>query len=275
MYASIATRRGDPNRHNEDWVGASPRVVVLLDGLSSASSGESGCRHGTPWYVDRLGSRLIAAASDPDIDLPHALALAISDVANLHPECDVTHASSPSATVAVLRTTHDGETVEYLVLADARIVLETSHGVQVVTDERVDQVAKAEKDLALSARIGTNEKKEAVDALISKQKPLRNRRGGYWVAGGDPRAARYAFSGALPTSTLIRAALLSDGASRVVDVFEKVSWHEALDMMRDQGPDHLILLVRSIEHTDPDGVRWPRFKTADDATAAYVTWAAV
>lgn len=275
MYASIATRQGQPDKENEDWVGASPKVVVLLDGLSSASDGGSGCRHGTPWYVDRLGSRLIMVASDHGIDLSHALALAISNVADLHPECDVTHADSPSATVAVLRTAHGGETVEYLVLADARIVLETSNGVQVVTDDRVDQVANKEKDVALGSRIGSNEQKEAVDALIAKQKPLRNRPDGYWVAGGDPRAAGYAFSGAIPSSALIRAALLSDGASRAVDVFGKMSWSEALDTMRDRGPDYLISLVRSIERTDPDGARWPRFKTADDATAAYVTWTSV
>lgn len=166
----------------------------------------------------------------------------------------------------------DDDAIEYLVLADARIVLETTRGVRVLTDERVEHIANREQEAALSAPIGSSEKAAAVDALIAKQKPLRNRPDGYWVAGGDPRAARHAFSGVLPAADLIRAALLSDGASRAVDVFNRITWTEALDIMRDHGPDHLIMLVRSIEDSDPEGLKWPRFKAGDDATAAYVTW---
>jgi len=34
----------------------------------------------------------------------------------------------------------------------------------------------------------------------------------------------------------------------------------------------LIARVRDAEQSDPDGVRWPRFKPSDDATAIFCTF---
>jgi hypothetical protein len=51
-----------------------------------------------------------------------------------------------------------------------------------------------------------------------------------------------------------------------------MDWAEALAVMEASGPHNLIRRVRSVEQTDPDGRRWPRFKAADDATAVYAKW---
>lgn len=271
MRASIATEPGKAGRENEDWVGATPTVVVLLDGLSSAPGAESPCHHGTPWFVRRLGSQLLLTAGDPDRNLRTSLAIAIRDVAALHPECEGNVDGAPSATVAVLRIRADG-TADYLILADARIIIETIDGVRVITDERVEQVARAEKEAALRERIGSDEQRRAVAELIATQKPLRNHPDGYWIAAGDPVAARHALTGSLPVESIRRAVLMSDGASRIVDVFEELTWTEALDVVEAHGPQELIRRVREVEATDPDGRRWPRYKTGDDAAVAFATW---
>ncbi|WP_406312938.1 hypothetical protein [Streptosporangium sp. NBC_01639] len=65
-----------------------------------------------------------------------------------------------------------------------------------------------------------------------------------------------------------RAALLNDGASRLVDRFHLAAWRQALDLLDGSGPAELIRHVREAEHGDPDGSRWPRSKAHDDATAA-------
>src|SRR5690606_25412201 len=90
---------------NEDWVGASPDLAVVLDGLSTAGL-STGCRHGVPWFVAPLGGHLIAAIAEPSVTLPGGLALALERVAALHPDCDLADPGTPSATVAVLRQRH-------------------------------------------------------------------------------------------------------------------------------------------------------------------------
>jgi hypothetical protein len=99
----------------------------------------------------------------------------------------------------------------------------------------------------------------------------RNRPGGYWVAAADPQAASQAVTGSLPSKTLHRAVLLSDGASRLVDPFGLATWEELLALLDENGPDELLRQVRAAEAVDPEGRQWPRTKRSDDATAVYLT----
>jgi hypothetical protein len=98
----------------------------------------------------------------------------------------------------------------------------------------------------------------------------RNRPGGYWVAAADPQAASQAVTGTLPSRNLHRAALLSDGASRLVDPFQLATWEELLALLDESGPDELLRQVRAAEAVDPEARQWPRTKRSDDATAVYL-----
>lgn len=64
-------------------------------------------------------------------------------------------------------------------------------------------------------------------------------------------------------------ALLSDGASRLTDRFRIASWPELMSVLSTDGPNGLLRAVRTAEESDPQGHRWPRGKTYDDATAIY------
>ena len=98
----------------------------------------------------------------------------------------------------------------------------------------------------------------------------RNRPGGYWVAAADPQAASQAVTGTVPSNSLQRTVLLSDGASRLVDLFELATWEELLALLDENGPDELLRQVRAAEATDPEGRQWPRTKRSDDAPAVYL-----
>jgi hypothetical protein len=64
-------------------------------------------------------------------------------------------------------------------------------------------------------------------------------------------------------------ALLSDGATRITDLYGVLTWSTVIDVIRDHGPAALISQVRAVEDADPDGQRWPRDKPRDDATVLY------
>jgi hypothetical protein len=65
------------------------------------------------------------------------------------------------------------------------------------------------------------------------------------------------------------AAVLSDGATRLVDRFSLLDWTDFLGILAEQGPEAIITQVRAAEASDPDGQRWPRGKRHDDASAAF------
>jgi hypothetical protein len=269
MHAAIATQAGSPDAANEDWAGVLvPGLAVVLDGLSAPDGTGTGCRHGTPWYVSQLGPRVLAQAADPSRSLVDALAEAIRQVASLHPGCDLKHPGTPSATMVLLRARDEG--ADYLALADATLLLDTADGLQVVSDERVNQLAGKEREAANRVPAGSALKLRRRAQLTRALRRARNRPGGYWVAAADPQAASQALTGSLPGKTLHRAVLLSDGATRLVDPFGLATWEELLALLDENGPDELLRQVRAAEAVDPEGRQWPRTKRSDDATVVYL-----
>ncbi|MFB8242777.1 hypothetical protein ACFC58_40210 [Kitasatospora purpeofusca] len=265
MRVSIATAPGGANP-NEDWVAATPTLAVVLDGLSTAGL-DTGCQHGVPWYVAQLGGHLMAALADPGRPLADGLAQALDQVAALHPGCNLGNPGTPSATVSILRA--GAEHFDYLVLADSPIVFERADDYQVVTDLRVDTVVPELRAEAERFATGTPEHTEAVRRMVEAQRLTRNTTDGYWVATSSGEAAHHALTGAVPLADVRAAVVLSDGASRLVTEYRAASWVDAFSTLRRAGADGLISAVRKVEATDPEGLRWPRFKVGDDATVAF------
>lgn len=255
---------------NEDWVGGSPDLVVVLDGLSTAGL-STGCRHGVPWYVAHLGGYLMAALADPSMRLPDGLATALERVAGLHPECDLADPGTPSATVAVLRQRH--AVLDYLVLADSPVVFEEAEGGHtVITDLRVDDVLPELRAEVESHETHTPGHRDALQRLVLAQRLVRNTPDGYWVAGANLEAAKHCLTGSVELRDVRSAAVMSDGVSRLVTEYKTATWGEIFATLRAEGPRGLIEAVRKTEATDPTGRRWPRYKSGDDATVAFCQW---
>ncbi|TMR37367.1 hypothetical protein ETD85_08080 [Nonomuraea zeae] len=254
--ASVAAR---PGRTNEDFTGAMPTAAVLVDGAGIPGA-ESTCRHGVAWYATRLGGSLLGLlARLPDRSLPALLAEAIEQVTDDHQDtCDVADPISPSATVAVLRLS--GGLVEYLVLGDSFLVLGRADGAPlVVSDPREVIISRSYLPALAAVPEGGDEYRRILQDLRAN----RNRAGGFWVAKDDPQAADEAITGSCPISELTGAALLSNGASRIVDRFQLTDWPGVLAVLASSGPAEIIHQVRQAEARH--GV------AADDATIAHCT----
>lgn len=267
MQCHWYTEASSSTKPSEDFVLTAPGVAVVLDGLGTPAGLETGCKHGTRWYVSQLGFFLASRASAlPEQSLADITAEAIDQVSLSHADtCDLNHPGTPSSSVTVLRM--QGNTVDYLVLHDSTIVLDGPSGYTVLTDPRAHDIVKEEHEETLRYRIGTPEHSEAVRRLVNAQRPLRNHPDGYWVAAATPGAAHHAVTGSASRAGTVRAALLTDGASSLVDCYEEMTWPVLLDTLEEQGPKAVISKVRNLEQMDPEGVRWPRYKTSDDATA--------
>jgi hypothetical protein len=269
MQVTLASRRSPDATSNEDFIAATPGVVVVIDGASVPPGLATGCVHSTAWFAHRLGAQLLALLSAKADQSPSdTLAQAISDVAALHADtCDLGHPGSPSATVAILR--EQPGTVDYLVLGDTTVLLEQPTGIRVVTDDRLEKVAVAQHGAMHEHATGSADHARSFAELVTEQRRHRNHPDGFWVASTDPAAAQHALTNTAPRAGLHRAAVLSDGATRLVDRFGLLDWPGFLAVLAEQGPAAIIQQVRTAEGSDPDGQRWPRGKRHDDASAAF------
>ena len=267
QFAAVSVS-GSTTTPNEDRAFVGDTGIVVLDGLSAPRDLPMSCIHGTPWYVDQLGTRLLNRIMDEGVSLVKALSQSIIEVNDLHAQtCDLSQDAVPASTVAAVRLRQD--MLDYLVLSDTTVLLDDGGSVTAITDKRVEEVAGDTLRAALKGPTGSPEHSKRVSELVSVQRRMRNRAGGYWVASTDPRAAEHALVGTVDATCLQRVALLTDGASRLVDLFHLMDWTQLLDLLQAKGPSALIAHTRTVETDDPHGVRWPRFKRSDDATAAF------
>lgn len=272
MRVTLATDPAKPDQPNEDFAAASTDAVVLLDGAGTPPGAGSGCVHGVAWYARTLGAAYLARITESDVPLADALGDAIDHVRSLHAgTCDLDHPGSPSATVIALRA-RNGR-LSYLVLADSVLILDRlGEEPEVITDDREAQVGQELRKPMDAVPSGTPEHDDARRTYMEALQASRNRPGGFWVAAVDRAAAEEALTGSVAVDTVTSVAVLSDGASRLADRFDVLSWSELIKVLSESGPAELIARTRETENSDPDGRRWPRGKARDDATAVYVAF---
>jgi hypothetical protein len=250
MQITFATE-ATPGQVNEDFVVAGADWAVVLDGATPQADVDGGCVHGPAWLVRRLGGRLAQfLAEGTGEPLEEMLAEAIKTTADRHSgSCDLSNPDSPSAAVAMLRTT--GQALDWLVLADSPVVLDLDGTVRAVVDDRVAHLPSY-----------------TVEAV----RAARNSLGGFWVASTRPEAAYEAMTGSAATARVKRAALFSDGAARLVERFGVTDWKGLLDLLDRLGPVRLIERTRAAERAETDDERaGRRGKKHDDATAVAVS----
>jgi hypothetical protein len=252
-----ATAPGDAGIPNEDLYGWLPGqdAVIVLDGVTVRAGIDSGCRHGTPWYVRTLARQALFHLAAPSaLPLTTVVATAIGETAGQHDStCDLDTIGAPSAALAVIRVI--GDMLEWLMLADVTIALLMTDGsITVISDNRV----------AWSVE-GIDPDSENLGELLAVARTAHRNQpgpGAYWVAANDPDAARHAITGRTPVRYVQSVLITTDGAARWVDLFGH-SWEQAFAL----GPQNLIEEVRALEASDPACTRWPRMKDSDDATA--------
>lgn len=239
----MATDAGHPGRPNEDFAGAVPAGMVLVDGAGGIAGADRVCRHGVSWYATRLGGAVLGALSQ-DRSLREVLAESIVRVTDEHRDtCDVADPISPYAAVAILRFSRG--LVEHLVLGDAVAVVGRAGGGEplVAHDARELVIARDFETRLKSVAEGSDEYRR----LLRELRAHRNHPGGYWVAKDDPRAVDEAIVGSCPADEVTVAALLSNGASRLVDTFALTGWAGLLRLLAAEGPEEIIRRVREAE----------------------------
>ena len=138
-----------------------------------------------------------------------------------------------------------------------------------------DTLAKRELEAAGVARLAAihnlspaagHNRPEYLAALRRARNLVNSERGG-WLFGPQPIAAEHASHRQLmaPKGSLVL--LATDGFLALVSDYRRYDAEALVAAAGSRGLSRLGEELREIETTDADGVRYPRFKTSDDATA--------
>jgi hypothetical protein len=279
--ASWATATRPGKTRNEDLVHAGANTAWVLDGASVPTGMTACCDRDAAWYVQRLTRALThTLAPDPDLPLPAALAAAIDDVEREHRTACATPgaATGPSATLALTR--RRGQLLDWLVLGDATLLLDTGTEINAISDKRLRGIATSLRAqirgrLAAGGGYDTQEHRTLLAQLVAAERAARNTPEGYWIAADDPDAADHALTGTARigngSGEVRRLALLTDGAERAIELFQLYqSQLDLLDALT-RDPADILAIVRAAEDNDPHGRVYPRTSRSDDATALIVS----
>jgi hypothetical protein len=225
----MATDAGTPGWPNEDYACTGPGAAVLLDGCTTTPRGADTGCVHGVAWYARTLGTDLLAAITADPAVPLASAL--------------------EAAIGQVRDRHAGTCDLSLRATPAATVTAVRAGPEGISY------------LALSD--------SSVVADFGDRRPPRVITDGHRAAAADPAAAGSAATGVLPRQGLRGVVLLSDGATRINDLYHQLTWPAMIDVIREHGPGALIRQVRAAEDSDPGGKRWPRHKARDDATIVY------
>ena len=119
-----------------------------------------------------------------------------------------------------------------VVLGDVTLVADNADGLEVLTDNRVSESARAERTAADAYPSESPEKDRALVRMKHAELASRNTPGGFWVAAADPDIVTHALTGEIPVRESRCAALLSDGAARAVVPLGLFDWPGLLATLR-------------------------------------------
>lgn len=129
-----------------------------------------------------------------------------------------------------------------------------------------------EKERANAARYQVKGQGHSGDAraMLRRFRSMMNMPGGYGVLAPQPECAGFLQSAPLNVRSGDTALLMSDGFYALAADYEAYDDAGLLAAAVSKGLGALYAELRAIETADPDGARFPRFKTSDDATALLI-----
>jgi hypothetical protein len=277
MQAVIAGEPGSTDLSNADRIVATPSLIVAagtvsgLWGLGTVAE----CGHGASWYAGQLAEEIVAQEAAAEGErLRAVVGRAIGRMAMFHADvCDSPLPEEAMASVAVTRyrgrsASQPFDDVEYFILGDAWVAVETERGPQAVTDPRIKNLFLTPRRAVLAAPTGSAEREARVAELVAVQRRMLGGEPGFWVAGADPQAAMKAVMGGFHDG-VTGVAVMTAGAARLVDLFGTVGWSDAFDLLRAEGPGGWIGRIRGLEAADADLTCWPRYEASADASIAF------
>ncbi len=264
---------GDPERPNEDALGFSRKAALVMDGATSLAEPLMPGKSDAAWLA-AFGARRILAHVQDGKSARASLRAAMEDaersfVALRRRPPAETYEIPFASMMLVIEQESD---LSALWFGDCTALIRHGHGeMEVVGNAFASRAAEA-RGVALLAKArglapAAGFRREEYLPSLRKARNRINSDGGAWLFGPDPRAAEHVGLRQLSAQPGATILLATDGFLALASDYGSYSAAELVGAACEKGLAALGAELRAIEEGDPLGVRYPRFKTSDDATA--------
>lgn len=267
---------GDPAKPNDDAFTVEPGFAAVFDGATGLGPPLLPGDSDAAWVARRGAARLAVRAREHG--LRGGLLAAIEDVAQAFAAEKLREPAEiweiPFAAVMALGFAGDGM-LDALWYGDCgALVLQPGRAVGIVGDAFEKRAREAERVAELAAARGMAPasgfaRAEFLPVLREARNRVNTEKGG-WAFGPDRRAMGRAGAARIdaPDGTLLL--LATDGFLALASDYARYDAGALVAAAATNGLRALYGELRGIEAGDPEGLRFPRFKSSDDATALLV-----
>jgi hypothetical protein len=266
---------GNPAKPNDDAWCAAGALAAVFDGATGLGDNLIPGDSDAAWLARLAADRIAAHAR---LGAAGALAAAAREAEAAYAQArsrpPVENWEAPFASLMLVEA--ERGRLDALWFGDcAALVLRPGEVCQVVGEAFGRRAAEAEQARAMAGAHGRKAAGAGVDpaflpALRAGRARYNRGDGGPWVFGPHARCAEHARRGGAVAPAGTRVLLASDGFLALGTDYQRYDAHALIMAARERGLAALLAELRAIEAEDPDGVRYPRFKTSDDATAMLV-----
>jgi hypothetical protein len=260
---------------NEDAAGINEYGAWLLDGATGLSgtvltNEKSDARWYTKWWGNYLSNSL-----KKNLPLTEIIANGIChisaefDKAIKHKPCS--KLDYPSSSIIVLKW-HERH-IEYFSLGDSPIIIQIKDDIKEITDKKVlaldKKVFNAMNKVIQKNNISAWEAKTMIMPMIKENRMMYNTERGYWILGFDTSAVGKAAQGIIKVTEPTKILMASDGFSALVDKYHAIDKEDFISWVEEKGLCKLYDYLRTVENDDNFGIKFPRYKKSDDASAIF------
>lgn len=267
---------GNPDRPNEDAFAHTDQMAVVFDGVTAITEPLMPGASDPAWLATFAARRLAAHSADGDDPrewMKNAAADAQKSYNALRRRGPKERYENPYASLTVVAIA--GDQVQAFWMGDCIAIMQSPDGATQVLGDAIESRAR---ERAMIAKLAAEENTTPAESLAREdvRKKLCARRnkfntaGGTWLFTPDPKCAKHAQSDAAPLAGGARVLVASDGFFALVTEYALYTVPELMAACEKKGLAALATEVRAIEAEDPEGVKYPRFKKSDDATALIV-----
>lgn len=267
---------GNPVKPNDDAFAHFENAGVVMDGATGLGDRLLPGRSDAAWLARFGANRLMARLKD-GATAQGAVAAALADAersfAALRRRAPAETYEIPFASMMLAVKNAGG--FDALWFGDCAALVKRGPAPAFIVGEAFDRKASERARVAkLAAAKGLTPaadvtRPEYLSALRKARNTVNTERGGF-LFGPDARAAGHVQMKRVkaPSGTLVL--LASDGFLALASEYERYDLDGLMAAAETKGLATLGGEIRAIEEADPDGVKYPRFKKSDDATAVLV-----
>jgi len=264
---------GNPDKPNEDAFAHNGHMAAVFDGVTGLGENLMPGGSDAAWLA-RFGARRLAAHSEDGGNPRYWIKSAAEDAAK---SFAALRRRGPKEryeiSLASLMLVSIGDnTLEAVWLGDCSAIVRMPDVEPKILGDAVESRARERQrvaDMASSHGLKPAAKVARQEFLpeLRAKRNLVNTAEGAWLFAPDPKCAKHVRTTRTTVASGAVILLATDGFLALVSDYERYTPASLFAAAENNGLASLGAELRAIEAADPEGVRYPRFKENDDATA--------